>query len=80
MEDQDQGHSGFKEQTKSLSLNRKSRQVSFERQTSARESQVAELHSIEVATPAKPAQSPPDIKLHSAFESILKKSLFVGGH
>ena len=54
MEDHDQGRSGLKEQTKSLYLNRKSREASVERQTSARESQVAELRSVEVATTAKP--------------------------
>ena len=80
MGDQDQGRSGLKEQSKSLSLNKKSRGVSLERQTSTRESQIAELRSIEATTSPEPTESPPDVKLDSAFASILKKSLFVGGH
>ena len=83
MEDHDQGRSGLKEQTKSLYLNRKSREASVERQTSARESQVAELRSVEVATtakstrPAKAIESPPDVKLDLAFASILKKKVYL---
>ena len=77
MEEHDQGRSGLKEQTKLLSLNRQSREVSLERQTSARESQVAELCSVEVATTAKSTESPPDVKLDSAFASILKKKVYL---
>ena len=61
MGDQDQGRSGLKEQNKSLSLNKKSREVSLERQTSARESQIAELRSLEAATSAEPTESPSDV-------------------
>ena len=77
MEDHDQGRSGLKEQNKSLSLNRKSREVSLERQTSARESQVADLRSVETATKAKPTEGTADVKLDSAFASILKKKVYV---
>ena len=77
MGDQDQGRSGLKEQNKPLSLNKKSREVSLERQASARESQIAELRSVEVAPSAKPTESPPDVKLDSAFASILKKKVYL---
>ena len=77
MEEHDQGRSGLKEQTKLLFLNRKGREVSLERQTTARESQVAELRSVEVATTAKSTESPPDVKLDSAFASILKKKVYL---
>ena len=76
MEEHDQGRSGLKDQSKSLSLNRKSREVFLERQMSARETQVAELHS-EVATMAKSTESPPDVKLDSVFASILKKKVYL---
>ena len=77
MEDHDQGRCGPKEQSRSLSLNRKSREVSLERQTSVRESQVADLRSVKTTTKAKPTESPPDVKLDSAFASILKKKVYV---
>ena len=77
MGDQDQGRSGLKEQNKPLSLNKKSREVSLERQASARESQIAELRSAEVAPSAKPTESPPDVKLDSTFASILKKKVYL---
>lgn len=77
MGDQDQGRSGLKEQNKPLSLNKKSREISLERQTSARELQIAELRSVEVAPSAKPTESPPDVKLDSAFASILKKKVYL---
>ena len=77
MEDHDQGRSGLKEQTKSLSLNRKSREVSLEQQTSMQESQVAELHSFKTTTKGKPTDSPPDVSLDSALPSILRKKVYV---
>ena len=77
MGDQDQGRSGLKEQNRSLSLNKKSREVSLKRQTSARESQIAELRSLESATLAEPTKKPPDFKLNSAFASILKKKVYL---
>ena len=80
MGDQDQGRSGLKEQNNSLSLNKKSTEVSLERQTSARESKIAELRSLEAATSAEPTKNLPDVKLDSGFASMLQKSLFVGGH
>lgn len=67
MGDQNQGRSGVKELNKTLSLNKKSREVSLERQTSARDSQIAELRSVEVAPSAKPTESPPHVKIDSAF-------------
>ena len=77
MGDQNQGRSGVKELNKTLSLNKKSREVSLERQTSVRDSQIAELRSVEVAPSAKPTESPPDVKLDSAFASILKKKVYL---
>ena len=77
MEDHDLGRSGLKEQSRSLSLNRKSNEVSLERQTSRRKSQVADLRSVETTTKAKPTESPPDVKLDSALASILKKKVYV---
>ena len=77
MGDQNQGRSGVKELNKTLSLNKKRREVSLERQTSARDSQIAELRSVEVAPSAKPTESPPDVKLDSAFASILKKKVYL---
>lgn len=77
MGDQNQGRSGVKELNKTLSLNKKSREVSLERQTSARDSQIAELRSVEVAPSAKRTESPPDVKLDSAFASILKKKVYL---
>jgi len=43
----------------------------------AREMQVAELCSVEVPTTAKSTESPPDVKLDSAFVSILKKKVYL---
>ena len=77
MKDHNPGRSGLKEQTKSLSPNRKSREVSLEWQTSARESQIADLRSVKTTTKAKPTESTPDVKLDSAFASILKKKVYV---
>lgn len=82
MGDQNQGRSGVKELNKTLSLNKNSREVSLERQTSARDSQIAELRSVEVAPSAKPTESPPDVKLDSSGVCVYpqKESLFVGGY
>ena len=77
MGDQNQGRSGVKELNKTLSLNKKSREVSLERQTSARGTHMAELRSVEVAPSAKPTESPPDVKLDSAFACILKKKVYL---
>ena len=73
---EDQGRSGLKEQNKSLSLSKKNRGTSLERQASARESQIAELRSVEVIASAEPIESSPDVKLDSAFVSILKKKVY----
>ena len=80
MGDQNQGRSGVKELNKTLSLNKKSREVSFERQTSARDSQIAELRSVEVAPSAKPTESPPDVKRLGVCVYPQIESLFVGGY
>ncbi|KAK2564051.1 hypothetical protein P5673_012269 [Acropora cervicornis] len=77
MGDQNQGCSGVKELNKTLSLNKKSREVSLEQQTSARDLQIAELRGVDVAPSAKPTKSPPDVKLDSAFASILKKKVYL---
>ena len=44
---------------------------------SARESQIAELRSVEADTSAEPTESPPDVSLDSAFASILKKKVYL---
>ena len=43
----------------------------------ARESQIAELRSVEADTSAEPTESPPDVSLDSAFASILKKKVYL---
>ena len=71
----DEGRSGLKEQHKSLSLSKKSRGASLERQAIARDSQITDLRSADVTTSAIPIESTPDVKLDPAFVAILKKKV-----
>ena len=72
---EDQGRSGLKDQHKSLSLSKKHRGASLERQASARDSQITELRSADVTASAISTESSPDVQLDPAFVSILKKKV-----
>ena len=74
MGDQDQGRSGLNEQSKSPSLNKKSREVCLERQTSARESQIAELRSVEATTSPEPKAKSKSEDLQKKFDDILHEA------
>ena len=72
---EDQGRSGLKEQHKSLSLSKKNRGASLERQAIAGDSEITELPNTHVTALPIPIESSPHVKLDPAFVSILKKKV-----